>query len=327
MRKTTQPDKGSKRLTANPQKTPGAPEDIAGTTSGAGQGVAAGLEAALHVVATPIGAARDISLRALDILARAELLLAEDTRNLRRLLEIHAVRLGGRPIWAYHDHNGARLRPRVMAALAEGRSVALVSDAGTPLIADPGFQLVRAAIAAGHQVRAAPGASALLAALAVAGLPTDRFAFLGFPPAASGACRSFLAEAMQMPMTTVIYESPRRVHRLLGICCEIDPDRPAALCRELTKRYEEVIRGSVAQIAGKLAERELKGEVVMVIGAAAMQEADPDAVTRALRGALAETGVRQAAERVAARFGLSRREVYQQALALRDEAGNATDLQ
>ena len=298
----------------------------AGTKPDPGQGQVAGPEAALHVVATPIGAARDISLRALDILARADLLLAEDTRTLRKLLEIHGIHLDGRRIWAYHDHNGARLRPRVMAALAEGRSVALVSDAGTPLIADPGFQLVRAAIADGHAVRAAPGASALLAALAVAGLPTDRFAFLGFSPTSAGARRSFLAQAMQMPMTTVIYESPRRVHRMLGDCCEIDPERPAALCRELTKRFEEVIRGTVAQIANQLAERELKGEVVMVLGAAVPQDAEPEDVTRELRVALSETGVRQASERVAARFGLSRREVYQRALVLRGEAEDEGDM-
>ena len=136
----------------------------------------------LHFIATPIGAARDITLRALDILAGSDVLAAEDTRTLRHLMEIHGVALNGRPLWAYHDHNGEAVRPRILAALAEGKSVAYASEAGTPLVADPGYQLSKAAIAAGHVVLAAPGPSAVLAALTVSGLPSDKFMFVGFPP-------------------------------------------------------------------------------------------------------------------------------------------------
>lgn len=273
----------------------------------------------LHVVSTPIGAARDITLRALDILAGAELLLAEDTRTLRRLMEIHGLRLGGRPLWAYHDHNGAQMRPKVLAALAAGRSVALVSDAGTPLVADPGFQLVRAAVEAGHAVRAAPGASALLCALAVAGLPTDRFAFLGFAPPSGGARARFLAEALALPMTAVLYESPKRVHKLFTALGESDPARPAALCRELTKKFEEVIRGSVAEVAAAIADRELRGEVVVVLGPPAPVAAGAADLDAALLAALDGEGLRAAVDRVAAELGLPRRAVYQRALALREE--------
>jgi 16S rRNA (cytidine1402-2'-O)-methyltransferase len=278
----------------------------------------------LHVVSTPIGAARDITLRALDILGGADLLLAEDTRSLRRLMEIHGLRLGGRPLWAYHDHNGAQMRPRVLAALEQGRSVALVSDAGTPLVADPGFQLVRAVVAAGHAVRAAPGASAVLTALAVAGLPTDRFAFLGFAPTPAGARGRFLAEALALPMTSVIYESPRRIHRLLADCCESGgADRPAALCRELTKKFEEVIRGTVADILSAIEGRELKGEIVLVLGPSlapvVVGAADLDA---ALGEALEQDSLRVAVDAVATRLGMARREVYQRALALRNAKGD-----
>lgn len=281
----------------------------------------------LHVVSTPIGAARDVTLRALDVLASADLLLAEDTRTLRRLLEIHGLRLGGRPLWAYHDHNGARMRPRVLAALAEGRSVALVSDAGTPLVADPGFQLVRAAIAEGHPVHAAPGASALLTALAVAGLPTDRFAFLGFVPGQAGARSRFLHEALALPMTVVLYESPHRVHRTLSECADIAEERPAALCRELTKRHEEVIRGSLGGIVATIAGQAVKGEVVLVIGGATAADAAPGVadLDGALRVALARDSLREAVDMVAARFSLPRRQVYQRALSLRDAAETEDD--
>lgn len=273
----------------------------------------------LHVVATPIGAARDITLRALDILASADLLLAEDTRSLRRLMEIHGLRLGGRALWSYHDHNGAAVRPAVLERLAAGAAVALVSEAGTPLVADPGYQMVRAAADAGHPVRAAPGASALLAALAVAGLPTDRFAFFGFPPASGGARARFLAEALALPMTVVIYESPKRIHRLLGdLVQDGRANRPAALCRELTKRFEEVRRGTLGQIRDALAGQAVLGEVVLVLGGQDGTAAPEDAaVEAALRDALASGSLRAAADTVAARFGLPRRQVYQQALALR----------
>jgi len=281
----------------------------------------------LHVVSTPIGAARDITLRALDILGTADVLLAEDTRSLRRLMEIHGLRVGGRSLWAYHDHNGAQMRPRVLAALEQGRSVALVSEAGTPLVADPGYQMVRAAVEAGHPVRAAPGASALLTALAVAGLPTDRFAFLGFAPTTSGARTRFLREALALPMTSVIYESPKRVHRMLADCCDAGgADRPAALCRELTKKFEEVIRGSVADVVAAISGRDLKGEVVVVLGPAPSGSvASAEDVDALLRAEMAQDSLRAAVDSVAARLGLPRREVYQRALALRGDTEEDDD--
>ena len=171
---------------------------------------AGGVEPGLHLVSVPIGAARDITLRALDVLAGADVLAAEDTRSLRRLLDIHGVALGDRPLVAYHDHNGDRVRPRLLADLAGGRSVAYASEAGTPLVADPGFRLAAEARDAGVPVRAAPGASAVLAALCVAGLPTDRFLFAGFPPPKRVARRAWLAEAGEAAATLVLYESPKR---------------------------------------------------------------------------------------------------------------------
>jgi 16S rRNA (cytidine1402-2'-O)-methyltransferase len=271
----------------------------------------------LHFVATPIGAARDITLRALDILAGADILAAEDTRTLRHLMEIHGIALGDRPLWAYHDHNGPAVRPRILAALREGRSVAYASEAGTPLVADPGFQLARAAIVAGLPVLAAPGASAVLCALSVSGLPTDRFLFAGFPPAAAGARARFLAEIGAVPATLVLYESPKRVGRLLGEMAQaLGAGRQAAVCRELTKRFEEVSRGSLAELADAFAGRDVKGEIVVLVDRAAETEVSDQDLEQALRTALLTLSVKDAAAEVARRLGLARRDVYQAALTL-----------
>lgn len=271
----------------------------------------------LHLLATPIGAARDITLRALDLLAGAEVLAAEDTRSLRRLMEIHGIRLGDRPLIAYHDHNGAQVRPRILALLAEGRSVAYASEAGTPLVADPGFQLARTAIAEGHAVLAAPGASAVLAALTVAGLPTDRFCFVGFAPSQGAARRNWLAEVLAIPATLVLYESPKRIHRLLEELRESEAgSRDCALCRELTKRFEEVIRGSVDAVSGALEGRVLKGEIVLVLDRGAVIGIGAEDLDAALGRALRDTSLREAVAQVVAATGLPRRQVYQRALAL-----------
>ena len=278
------------------------------------------LPAGLHFIATPIGAARDITLRALDILASADVLAAEDTRTLRHLMEIHGIALGDRPLVAYHDHNGAAARPRLLAALAEGKSVAYASEAGTPLVADPGFQLARAAIAAGHTVLAAPGPSAVLAALTVSGLPTDRFLFAGFPPPGAGDRARMLAELAPTAATVVLYESPKRVGRLLGeLVPQFGGGRQAAVCRELTKRFEEVSRGTLDELAAEFAGRAVKGEIVVVIGRAPAAVADPAEVEVALRAALAAGGVKDAATDVARAFGLPRRDVYALALKLVEE--------
>jgi 16S rRNA (cytidine1402-2'-O)-methyltransferase len=270
----------------------------------------------LYLVATPIGNARDVGLRALDILAGADVLAAEDTRHTRKLLEIHGIRRGG--LVPYHDHNGAAQRPRLLAALAEGRSVALVSDAGTPLVADPGFRLAAEAIAAGHPVTAVPGASALLAALAVAGLPTDRFLFAGFLPPRPPARRRTLAELAPVPATLVFYESPRRLAASLAdMAAVLGPARPAAVCRELTKRFEETRRAPLAELAQAYAAvPEVKGEVVVLTGGPLPAPPAAAALDAALAEALAGQTVRDAAATVAAALGLPRRAVYARALEL-----------
>jgi len=271
----------------------------------------------LYLVATPIGAARDITLRALDILSAADVIAAEDTRTARKLMEIHGIALGGRPLVAYHDHSGPGARDRLAAMVSEGRSVAYVSEAGTPLVADPGYQLSRAMIEADLPVFAAPGASAVLAALTVSGLPSDRFLFAGFPPQAAGAMKTWVAELAPVGATVILYESPRRVHRLLDVLVEsFGPDRPMALCRELTKRFEEVLRGSVDEVRSAIADRSLKGEIVLVIGKGAPVQASAETLEDALRKALQTMTVKDAAAHVAAELGLKKRDVYQAALNL-----------
>jgi 16S rRNA (cytidine1402-2'-O)-methyltransferase len=198
----------------------------------------------VYLLATPIGTARDITLRALDILASADVLVAEDTRSLRKLMDIHGVPLGDRPVLSYHDHNGTQMRPRLLGLLADGKSLAYASEAGTPMVADPGFDLVRAAREAGHEVVSAPGPSAVVTALTLAGLPTDRFMFAGFLPNAKGARRKALEELREIPATLAFYESPKRVAAMLKEAADVlGPDREAAVCRELTKKFEEVLRG------------------------------------------------------------------------------------
>jgi 16S rRNA (cytidine1402-2'-O)-methyltransferase len=280
----------------------------------------AGLAPGLYFVATPIGAARDITLRALDILASADVIAAEDTRNTRHLMELHAIPLGDRPLISYHDHNGPAQRPRLMAAIAEGKSVAYVSDAGTPLVADPGYALGRAAIDAGHLVTAAPGPSAVLAALSVSGLPTDRFLFAGFPPTATAARRAFLAELAPVPATLIFYEAPNRLEKLLDAMIEgLGADRPAAICRELTKRFEETRRGSLEELRAALPGMTLKGEMVVLVGKALARQADRAEIETALRRALEGARVKDAARDVAEALGLPRRDVYQIALTLKDD--------
>ena len=285
-------------------------------------------EPGLHLVATPIGAARDITLRALDTLAGADALAAEDTRTLRHLMEIHGIPLAGRLMIPYHDHNGEAARPRIMGLLAEGKSVAYASEAGTPMVADPGMKLARAAVEAGYRVIAAPGASAVLTALCVAGLPSDRFLFAGFPPPAAGARASWIAEIGAIPATIVLYESPKRIKRTLGELAQIlGGKREAALCRELTKRFEEVLRGTLDELVEKLGDDTVRGELVLVLDRPLEKVADQGDLERALREALAQSGarVKTVANEVAARFGLPKREVYQLALGLTEAQGEETD--
>jgi 16S rRNA (cytidine1402-2'-O)-methyltransferase len=281
--------------------------------------VAPALAQGLHLVATPIGNLRDITLRALEVLAAADLIACEDTRVTRKLLDHYAI---ATPLTPYHDHNAAEARPKLIARLAAGAAVALVSDAGTPLVSDPGFKLVRAARAAGHVVTALPGASAVLAALTVAGLPTDRFLFEGFLPAKQAQRRSRIAELARIPATLVLFETGPRIAAALTDLAEGLGLREVAVCRELTKLYEEVRRGDLATLAHDYAgTAETRGEFVIVVAppdahATVTDAADLDAL---LQQALARLSVKEAVSEIAAVTGQPRREVYQRALALAKE--------
>ncbi len=272
----------------------------------------------LHIVATPIGNLGDITLRALATLAGADLIACEDTRVTRKLLERYAI---ATPLTPYHDYNAAMARPKLLRRLAEGAAIALVSDAGTPLVSDPGFKLVRTVQEAGHMVTALPGASAVLAALSVAGLPTDQFFFAGFLPPKQAARRARIAELGRIPATLVLFETGPRIAATLADLAEELGDRDAALCRELTKIHEEVRRGDLAALAQGCAASEVRGEIVLVIAPPTEQErpsaGDTDAL---LRQALARVSLKDAVGEVAEATGLPRRELYQRALALAKEA-------
>lgn len=274
------------------------------------------LPAGLYLIATPIGAARDITLRALDLLAAADVLVAEDTRSLRRLMDIHGVAVADRPLLAYHDHNGDRMRPRLLAAMAEGRAVLYASEAGTPMISDPGFDLARAARSAGHAVIAAPGPSAVIAALTVAGLPTDRFLFAGFLPATAQARRSALEDLRAVPATLVFYESPARVAAMLADAAQVLGGRDAALCRELTKKFEEIRTGTLPDLAQGCLDRPPKGEIVIVVDRGRSEKISDSALDQKLAAAMDGLSLRDAADLVAVDTGLPRRQVYQRALQL-----------
>jgi 16S rRNA (cytidine1402-2'-O)-methyltransferase len=272
------------------------------------------LAGGLYLVATPIGNLRDITLRALDVLAAADVIACEDTRVTRTLLDHYGI---ASPVTAYHEHNAALARPALLARLAQGDAVALVSDAGTPLVSDPGFKLVRAAQQAGHAVVPVPGASAVLAALAVAGQPTDRFLFEGFLPAREGARRARIAELAAVPATLVLFESgPRLAASLADLAAGLGP-RPASVCRELTKLYEEVRRGDLATLARDYAQAAApRGEIVVIVAPPVEAVPEPGEVDALLRQALARVSVKDAVSEIAAVTGRPRREIYQRALAL-----------
>lgn len=269
----------------------------------------------LHFIATPIGSARDITLRALDLLAGADVLAAEDTRSLRHLMEIHGISLGKRPLVAYHDHNEGQALPRLLQALKDGRSVVYASEAGTPLVSDPGFGLCRAVIAEGLPVFSAPGPSAVLCALTVSGLPSDRFLFAGFAPSSRSARLRFLEELAGVGATIILYESPKRIgETLTDLATCFGSDRQAALCRELTKRFEEVVRGTLGTLTTRFGDADVKGEIVLVIDRAGEARAEAETVEAALDRAMETMSVKDAAAMVAEAFGLPRRDVYQLAL-------------
>lgn len=278
------------------------------------------LTAGLYIVATPIGAARDITLKALDILNSADILVAEDTRNLRKLMDIHGVDLNGRQLWAYHDHNGDMQRPKLLAAIENGASVAFVSDAGTPLIADPGYALSRDATLQGLKVTTAPGASAVMAALCMAGMPTDRFMFAGFVPNKVKARGDFLSDLAGLNATLVVYDSPKRVIATLSQMQEVFADtREVAVCRELTKKFEEVIRGSIDSVHAKIVARDsLKGEIVIVLGPPKPAEVTDQILIDRLNVCLTTHRLKDASNQIAQEFGVSKKRVYALGLDLKD---------
>jgi len=278
-----------------------------------------GLAPGRYVTATPIGNARDITLRALDAMKGCDIIVAEDTRVTSRLLSIHGI---SKPLSAYNDHNAARERPRLIAKLQNGARIVLVSDAGTPLVSDPGYKLVREALAEGLPVHALPGASAPLVGLALAGLPTDRFFFAGFLSSKQGERRSALEELRGLRATLIFFESAQRLGASLKDMAEILGNRPAAVARELTKLHEEIRRGDLAALAASYETETPKGEVTLLVGPPRDVAPDYRHAEKLLKNALAFMPVRAAADLVAEALDLPRRETYARALALKtDEEG------
>jgi 16S rRNA (cytidine1402-2'-O)-methyltransferase len=276
----------------------------------------------LYLVATPIGNLADITLRALETLAGVDLIACEDTRITHRLTERYVISAQFTP---YHEHNAASARPKILEKLAQGASVALVSDAGTPLISDPGFKLVREASAAGHKVIAVPGPSSVLSALSVAALPTDRFFFEGFLPSRQGARRARLAELARIDATLVLFESGNRIQDTLADLAGIMGARQAAICRELTKLHEEITRASIAELARDADGLETRGEFVLVIGppAADAKVMAQDELDEVLRTSLKRDSVKDAVAHAVEVSGRPRREVYARALELAREVRGA----
>lgn len=269
----------------------------------------------LYVVATPIGNLRDITLRALDVLNQADLVLAEDTRVSGKLLSAFGIKA---KLERHDEHAAERVRPKVMAALADGRRVAIVSDAGTPLISDPGYRLVREAAEAGHRVYPIPGASALLAGLSAAGLPTDRFLFVGFPPPKSAARRTFLEEFAGVRATLVFFEGGSRLaDSLSDMAAVLGSEREAVVCRELTKLYETFYRGPLATLAADPRLDAPKGEIVILVAPGRETEASAADADAALRDALSRLKPADAAAEVAKALGLPRRDLYRRAMELK----------
>ncbi|MGB0747624.1 MAG: 16S rRNA (cytidine(1402)-2'-O)-methyltransferase [Magnetospiraceae bacterium] len=273
----------------------------------------------LYLVATPIGNARDLGLRALDVLRAAQVIACEDSRVSGKLLSLYGIKSTLIP---YHDHNAARVRPKLLERLARGEIVALISDAGTPLISDPGQKLVRDCRAAGLPVTTVPGASSVLAALTLSGLPADRFMFAGFLPPKTVARKATLADLAPIPATLVILESPKRLAASLADMAEMLGDREACVARELTKMFEELRNGSLPELADHYAEHgPPKGEVVVVVAPPDAKPAlDPAALADRLRAVLAENSLRDAVAQVVAETGLPRKQVYAQALAVVKDA-------
>jgi 16S rRNA (cytidine1402-2'-O)-methyltransferase len=289
-----------------------------------GRAIEAGpIPSGLYVVATPIGNLEDVTLRALRTLAASDLVACEDTRVTRKLLDRYGIFT---PLTPYHEHNASAARPKILRHLDAGAAVALVSDAGTPLVSDPGFKLVRAVQEAGHPVVVVPGASATLAAIAVAGLPTDRFFFEGFLPSKQAARRSRIAALAEIPATLVLFETGPRIASTLADLADGLGDREAAICRELTKLHEEVRRGTLSALADNYAgNAETRGEFVLVIAPPGDVPVAAGEVDALLRAAMRTASLKDAVASVAAATGQPRRTVYRRALEMAEDEGDGTD--
>lgn len=309
----------SVRSSAPPASAPPASQRAPSYTAFGLRAEAETLAPGLHIVATPIGNLRDISFRALATLAAADAVLAEDTRTSKTLLAHYGI---STPLLPYHEHNAAQMRPKILAKLREGGRLALISDAGTPLVSDPGYKLVADVVAEGLPVTGIPGPSAVLAALVLAGLPTDRFFFEGFLPPKSAARRGRLTELAVIPGTLVFFESPRRLAEMLADAGAVLGARPAAVARELTKFHETVQRGTLAELAAHYSEEEeARGEIVVIIGPPGAEALLPagDVIDERLREAMARLSLKEAVAQVAAETGQPRRKVYARALELTRE--------
>jgi len=274
------------------------------------------LAAGLYVLATPIGNAADISLRALDVLKACSVIAAEDTRVTAKLLAIHGIQ---RPLIPYNDHNGQQMRPRILARLEQGEAVVLVSDAGTPLVSDPGYKLVREVISAGLPVVAIPGASAVLTGLTLSGLPSDRFLFAGFLPSKAGERLAMLEELKGLRATLIFFESAQRLSETLSAMAGVLGARAAVVARELTKLHEEVRRGSLGELAAHYEKAGApRGEVTLLVGPPAQVSTDTAKVDAALEAALAFMPVKAAAELISGLTGIPRKQLYDRALELKN---------
>lgn len=292
---------------------------------------AGGLAPGLYIVATPLGNARDITLRALDTLARVAAIYCEDTRTSGKLMALHNITTTR---IAYHEHNAAGMRPKILARLAHGAALALISDAGTPLISDPGMPLVRAARGGGHAVFTVPGPSAPVAALSIAGLPTDRFSFVGFLPPRKGPRRKVLTDLVAYEGTLVLFESPRRLAAMLADVSDIMPDRELVITRELTKKFEQLISGEARVLAAQFAAMPPRGEIVVLLGPAPTQATDTDvgtsmgsvgrgakyqAIDILLQTALRDMSLRDVVKTITMATGEKRKTIYHRALRLESQ--------
>lgn len=299
--------------------TPAIPGAAAARAAGAlTQLLAKPLAPGLYIVATPIGNLGDITLRALSVLARADIVYCEDTRHSRTLFQHYAIKATLRP---YHEHNAESERPRIMAGLERGQRLALISDAGTPLISDPGFKLVREAALAGHPVFSLPGASAVLSSLTSSGLPTDAFMFAGFLPNKSQARRARLTELASVPASLVFFESPGRAAESLADMAALYGARDACMARELTKLHEDVRRGSLTELAENASAESLKGEIVIVVGPPLTEEVSDEIIAERLTTALQSMSLKDAARAISEALGVSKARVYDLGLKVKSGRG------